>query len=256
MKRLATSALSVLGVRPLLLRSASQEIVGIELCRATGPSPTRPGIYKVDGCFMLVLNPRDVIQREHAQGRWYEPDELDMIRHHYRGGLVLDVGANVGNHAIWAARMLEAPVLAIEPNPAAYQILRCNIALNDLHGRVRHLPVGLADAPGRAGMDTPDPNNLGMTRLLPGGSGFDLVTGDSVAREERVGFIKVDAERLEMQVLLGLEQTIRRDQPPILVEVEDTHIEAFLSFIHRLGYREAKRHTNHPGTSNYMVVSS
>jgi hypothetical protein len=58
----------------------------------------------------VVANSRDHIGRDHMQGRLYEPEERDIIRRAFPpGATFVDVGANVGNHVIWAARVLDTP---------------------------------------------------------------------------------------------------------------------------------------------------
>jgi FkbM family methyltransferase len=66
---------------------------------------------------------------------------------------VLDVGANVGNHALYfATRMAAAKVVVIEPNPLALAPLLANVVVNGLTDVIetRHLGVGLAEVAGAA----------------------------------------------------------------------------------------------------------
>jgi hypothetical protein len=51
-----------------------------------------------------------------STGQFYEPDVLMKIREiHLPGTIIIDVGANIGNHTVFFAAILGAPVLAIEP---------------------------------------------------------------------------------------------------------------------------------------------
>src|SRR5438309_1064711 len=55
--------------------------------------------------------------------------EMQAWRRHLRPGeLYIDVGANVGTYAIWAAE-LGAEVIALEPAPDTFALLQENIAL-------------------------------------------------------------------------------------------------------------------------------
>jgi hypothetical protein len=47
-----------------------------------------------------------------------------------RGGVFIDVGANIGNHTVYFGKFLADFVLAIEPSPIAVRCLLRNIALN------------------------------------------------------------------------------------------------------------------------------
>jgi hypothetical protein len=56
----------------------------------------------------FVRNRRDLIQVHHFDGGFYEEEELDIIRKYFNGGIFVDIGANVGNHTIFVAKMLNS----------------------------------------------------------------------------------------------------------------------------------------------------
>src|SRR5688500_7711411 len=55
------------------------------------------------GVKFFVANEGDHIQRFHLQGRFYEAEELELIGRYFRNGVFVDIGANVGNHSLYAA---------------------------------------------------------------------------------------------------------------------------------------------------------
>ncbi len=65
----------------------------------------------------LSADRNDLIQSIHCGGALYEEEELEIIRDHFDAPEVfVDVGANVGNHAMFAAGALAARrVIAFEP---------------------------------------------------------------------------------------------------------------------------------------------
>ena len=166
----------------------------------------------------------------------------------------LDVGANIGNHAIFFSRFFER-VIAFEPNPLALKLLDLNLWLNGADN-VAVEPVGLSDGKGTERLSVCR-HNLGASRLkhlVEAGSTFadsivedvevDLVLGDAVvAPEAPVGLIKIDVEGLESQALCGLTQTIERHRPAIVIEqlaaaFDDTaHRSPAAAFLADLGYR-------------------
>jgi FkbM family methyltransferase len=173
----------------------------------------------------FVNDETDIIQKHHFAGQFYEKEELTIIARHFRsGGTFMDVGANVGNHSIYAARILNAGlIIPVEPNSLAIQILRINLTLNGLVGMadLRLVGVGLSDRPERGDLST-QPRNLGGTRVTqtgPQGS-IQLGVGDDLVEGRHVDFIKIDVEGMEIQVLMGLENTIRRCHPNLFVEVD------------------------------------
>jgi len=205
----------------------------------------------------FVANEFDVIQRMHLQGKFYEQDELDIIARYFKGGVFVDVGSNVGNHALYAAKILDArKVIAFEPNPVALRILEFNIVANGLRDRVVVHDVGLSDKSGWASFSTLNDNNLGATRLSPhaGSDGFRLVRGDDLLAGEKVDFIKIDTEGLEMQVLEGLADTLRVSRPTMFIEVEDKNIPAFQAFCASARYEAATTYKRYPGNTNFLVV--
>src|SRR6185437_10355213 len=79
----------------------------------------------------FVTNKNDAIMHHHYAGEFYEAEELEMISRHFAGGIFVDIGSNVGNHAIYAAGLMGASrVILFEPNPSAIAILRINLLLN------------------------------------------------------------------------------------------------------------------------------
>ena len=81
-----------------------------------------------------------------------EPDTMEWIRSRVRGGVLYDVGANIGQYALYAAKLRrgELEVLAFEPEALNYAKLNRNIVRNGLAGAV--LPYCLAVA-GRTRLD-------------------------------------------------------------------------------------------------------
>ncbi len=84
--------------------------------------------------YFFVSNIWDAIQNHHLNGLFYETEELQIIARYFKkGGVFLDIGSNVGNHAIYVEKFLEpGSIILIEPNPEAINILALNLTLNQL----------------------------------------------------------------------------------------------------------------------------
>ena len=174
---------------------------------------------------------RDPIQKAQRKGGFYEADDLaEVAKHLPVAPNVLAVGANVGNHAIYFAARLAATVTVIEPNPVALAPLVANIVLNDLTHRIRMdaLGIGLGAAP-EAGLTLrPPARNLGGTRMERAkGGALEVHPGDALFAEDTFDLIKIDVEGMEIEVLSGLQQTIRRCRPLLFIEVDETNRTAF-----------------------------
>jgi FkbM family methyltransferase len=208
----------------------------------------------------FINNENDGIMKHHASGEFYESEELDIICGYYSGkGTFVDIGANVGNHAIYISKAYDKPRITVfEPNPAAIPILRANLVLNGCTTvDTTHLGIGLGAAPGRLRGTTPDSNNLGGTIYTDDQFGDVVSTdGDAVLREETVEFIKLDVEGMETEILRGLRDTIDRCRPTLFVEVFDRHLDAFRAWCTAMSYSICEDYTRYPHICNYLVRPS
>ncbi len=185
--------------------------------------------------FTFCLNmEKDPVQGRHRKGKFYERNELDRVAEYIRpGAYVVDIGTNVGNHAMYFATLMGAArVVVIEPNPVALAPLVANIVLNGLHGVIDTscLGIGLSDKAAKGYGMTERSRNLGAARMKPGRGRIDVHKGDDLFAEEPVDLIKIDVEGMEMKVLSGLMQTIRNARPWLFVEVDDANAEAFAAW--------------------------
>ena len=179
--------------------------------------------HRADACPPVAVYAFDLVGHQiNLRGR-YERDELDVVMQLIARidtrprALCLDVGANIGNHALYFASHYEQ-VVAFEPQPRTFRLLQLNA---ELVSNVECRPLGLSDAAGQAFIDLPA-GNAGMARVSQGGTGWrcELQTLDAAvaADPRRVSLIKIDVEGHEAQVLRGARQRLERDQPVVLLE--------------------------------------
>lgn len=195
----------------------------------------------------------DGIQRFHRRGTIYEAEELALIAEHYKGGVFVDVGANIGNHAIYVAKLLAAPkIIAFEPVTLSADLFEINVALNGCSDRVVLHRVGLSDGACRASPISMQ-HNLGGTRLAPGDGPIEIIKGDDVLASEAVSFIKIDTEGYELKVLAGLKDVIAKCRPTLFVEVENRQIDAFRDFCEANGYRISGERRRYEDCTNFLA---
>jgi FkbM family methyltransferase len=150
--------------------------------------------------------------------------ECDLFRQLIRPGqTVVEAGANIGSHTVALSRLVgeAGRVYAFEPVPAIFQLLGANLALNGRTNVVCRAEA-LGDQPGSIvvpDLDLGTETNFGGVELGAHRSGqrVPLVTLDSLALTH-CHFIKADVEGMELAVLQGGEQTIRRHRPLLYVE--------------------------------------
>lgn len=258
MKQAVKTMVGALGLDVTAMHSPEHKLAGVQVRHLKTPlnhcGHAVRAVHEGREVRFFIENPTDHIQGIHAKGRFYEPEELAIIRSGYRGGTFVDVGANVGNHTLFAALILDAPkVIAFEPNPPARRVLSVNVALNDLVERVTVRGVGLAGKAGQARPVTSTPDNLGVTRLERGSGPLTLQRGDDALKGEEVGFIKIDVEGMEVEVLRSLRATLDRCRPALFVEVTETNAAAFDELMKASGYRVSETFSRYAGQTNYLM---
>lgn len=163
----------------------------------------------------LALHPSpdyvsDVIRET---GDFYEAAILDELTRRVAGGVLVDVGAMIGNHTTFFARFLpHTAIHAFEPIAANRRVLRANVAP---FPTVTVHPVALSSKAGTVLMSAPA-GNLGHASI-GAGRPVKAMTLDSFAFQD-VNLLKIDVEGHEPEVLAGARDTIARCRPLILIE--------------------------------------
>ena len=188
-------------------------------------------------------------------GTFYELDLLEYMRWSIakregrgRAGLVLDVGANIGNHAVFIGTFIAKHVIAIEPNPESLVCLRENLECNLDDYTILDCALGASPGQGRVHMPENAADNLGMARIVSDDQGpIKIRTLDDLITEQRdvlgittpVTGMKIDVEGMEIPVLKGARDVLQRDCPELFIEAATpkqlAEIEVFLD---EFGYRK------------------
>lgn len=210
-----------------------------------------------DAVYHLPYTGRNAgIEREQSRGLFFEAMELEELRSAVGPGAhVVDVGANTGNHTIFfAGPMKAASVLPFEPLPAAADALRAGVARNGLANvDLSRLGIGVADGEGRATLVFSGRGGLGATSLEPDPEGeISVATLDSMV-SGRVDLLKIDVEGMEMTVLAGSEQLIRRWKPLIFIEIANRNTPALMEWLRDTDYKVTRIFTD-KGHANYLLA--
>ena len=136
----------------------------------------------------------------------------------------LDVGANVGAVTLALAKYAGpgGKVYAFEPGPPNQQRLRRNLALNPaLAARTEVLACGVGDRPGELWW-AEEAGNPGNALLSDKGTHkIQVITLDAFLGErplDRVDFVKIDVEGMELQVMHGARELLRKFHPALYFE--------------------------------------
>lgn len=167
-----------------------------------------------------------------AAGKPYEAPLLEHIYEQRFTGLVIDAGANLGNHTMWFARVCGLRVVAFEP--LWVKQLMYNVALNRMQRQVQVKGVALGDGSMTA-------IHAGKGRLITGAGKLPVRKLDDF-KLTGVTMIKADVEGMEPALLRGGEVTIRRDKPVIFAESwnDDAH-RALADVLEPWGYQMTRK---------------
>lgn len=170
-----------------------------------------------------------------ATGAFYELDLLEALSHlDLTDGIVVDVGAHIGNHTIYFASVMGLRTVAIEPRPESFHLLQMNVAANGVTELVEAHQVALGASAGRASLVQRDPNNTGAFRTEVSQTGDVRVVplDELISTGARVSLLKIDVEGAERSVLDGAASILTTFRPVVVAESHDGS--AFRSMFRRL----------------------
>lgn len=137
---------------------------------------------------------------------------------------VLNLGAHIGYFALLAARGVgpEGAVTAIEAAPDNFALLQENVRRSKL-GNIRIVHAAVSDHEGTLEMSL-SPDNTGDHRAYAHEGAEEKVSVPAVTvdgvlgPDRRVDFVFADIQGTEHVAMRGMQEMVRRCQPPMLLE--------------------------------------
>ena len=159
----------------------------------------------------------------------YNLEELEFLRAHTpRGGVFVDVGANVGTYSLVLARHVGASgkVIAIEPHPVTHARLAFNRAASKL-SQVRLVAAAAGDTDGEL-MIQSDGSNLGASHIVTGQNAAHAIPVPSLrlhrilddAGLNHVHALKIDIEGFEDRVMIPFFRHAQESMWPRAIVIE------------------------------------
>lgn len=170
--------------------------------------------------FFLPYALKDFIQRVILKTlSFYENADLEKFRHLVPPqAVIIDAGANIGNHSVFFSVICEAKkIYAFEPMAQTFGILQRNAALN-APDCIECINAALGEADGRADLLGYRAHNFGAARVAVNADGLYRVTTIDGLGLTKLDIIKVDVEGSQALVLEGARQTLSRCSPRIWME--------------------------------------
>jgi FkbM family methyltransferase len=156
--------------------------------------------------------------------------------------LFIDVGTHVGYYTLLASKIAKE-IISIEPNPFNYKLLKFNLKINKIKNAYA-LNIAASNYNGESGIFIPKlkgkiatdesrlDNNISKIKIK-------VVKLDDLLLKIRKNpdVIKIDVEGSEIQVLEGLQETLRKGVKCLMIEVHSEENKSeVISFLKSLGY--------------------
>lgn len=199
--------------------------------------------------FYLPFYRNDYIQQTIlTEGTYYEIESLDFVfkewengraRKNVKGGCVLDIGANIGNHMLYFFFECEIKhAYCFEPIESTYNILKRNVEINNLENKVTLINSAVGASESLASVSFYDKTNIGATKIsLENDGPIPVVSIDSLHVQDSIKLIKIDVEGFEKEVIEGCKETIAENKPYILIEIQPENFDCINMKLNDLGYQ-------------------
>jgi len=176
---------------------------------------------------------------------YYEFAMLEFIRTNIPKGVMIDVGANIGNHTLFLAKYCATKVLAFEPFPATFEVFATNMIQNKMVN-VEPCGFGLSDKIEGVQMKSVE-GNAGMNKIDSEGDVIVFVAPLIYTDKEPITLIKLDCEGYEEKAILGMIETIKEHNPALFIECQtSTELNAVSKILLPLGYEQKQRFNHTP----------
>lgn len=217
-------------------------------------APTTAQVHYSGQSFFITLDPSNgFVDEQIFVSGIYEPDILTVINDYLPpGGTLVDIGANIGQHSLFAANLLKSTggqVVSFEPIPKLAKQLKASIDLNRFDNIIVH-ELACSDQTTTAEINIV-PHNIGASSLHHSGKSLQSLSIPTAPADEylllleRIDVIKIDTEGHEIAVLKGLHKTLQKFHPALIIEFSPTlstlantlYGEEFFAILSPLGYR-------------------
>ncbi len=195
----------------------------------------------------FFIDPRSHLALRVINTGGYESNTVSLIQRFWQGGSIVNVGANIGFWAVALPKLLNNvdKVIAIEPNPSAFNFLKKNITHNNLDDSVYPVQAlissdrsdatleivpGLSEYSSIDSIVHPAVAHLPKERIVVKSLPLDEVEAVS-AHTQNFKLLFVDVEGAEYLVFQGSKKFIMNNRPVVIFECSDKMLAAFDSSV-------------------------
>ena len=181
-------------------------------------------------------------------GEWSE-GEMDVYNHFInKQKAVIEVGSHIGTFTVPISK-LAAAVYSFEPQRTVYQVLNSNLILNGCHNVYSYMmgvgkenEIGYFKEVDYEARTTKQGFNSGAVQLkqikteTEGYPCHQIRLDDFMPKHIPIGFMKVDAETMEIDVLEGASYLIKKNKPVLYLESNPGAMD-LINKVKSMGYR-------------------
>jgi FkbM family methyltransferase len=154
----------------------------------------------------------------------FSPKITDILKKNIKkGDTVVDAGAHIGYFTIILSDLVgnDGKVIAFEPNPTTFSILKKNIETNNLSNVILE-PLALSNTESEEYIQEDD-QSAGSTIYKNCSDGIKIktITLDKYFNDKEINFIKIDVQGSEFNILNGGIKTFTK-KPKCIIEIHPT----------------------------------
>ncbi len=204
-----------------------------------------PLIVGTDNAFRFIAYPDSDVAAGFLYYRVPGSQDIEFLRAHLNGGLLVDVGANVGSVSLLVADKIDRAIL-FEPNPVAAARARENVGINQLPFEVHELAVsdvqGTVEFEDAGGGSSCNRTVVGFETKVPKRT-VRRVTLDHFLDEQaitsEISLIKIDVEGHENAVIRGMQRLLQSKQARLVMfeYLQRTNLSEALAAFEAAGYK-------------------
>lgn len=207
---------------------------------------------------IMIVNRFDCNHQQVGHGQWLldhgsvstiEANETYKCLMNVESPVILDIGANIGTYTTWMAKLLPtSKIYSFEAQRLVFQMLCGNLAINNFDNCYTYnMAVGKTNG----FITVSEPNyysneDFGIFSLIEekikekSGNVYNipLITIDSFVEMyniDKVDFMKIDVEGMDLDVLQGATNTISKYKPHIFIEHSDNRTSILENIVSYLG---------------------
>jgi len=138
-----------------------------------------------------------------------------------KGKIIVDAGANIGGFSLFAAKNGAKYIYAFEPIEGSIEIIKKNAKLNGCEKIIKAVPYALGDKNEMAKIVSSGSGDVCasmiFTRPGVGTVDIEIKTLDSYAKNIKIGFLKMDVEGYENNILIGGKKVLSKTKPMMVI---------------------------------------